>query len=93
MDYFVKVWFVIKHIKTQQKLGLSRRCGQRKYWSIVHKVNGKKIKELRSEKMSKSKKNIVDPVNIIKKYGLIQQDYLCYLIVLQKENLSGLIAE
>ena len=33
------------------------------------RVNGGKIKELRSEKMSKSKKNIVDPVNIIKKYG------------------------
>ena len=32
-------------------------------------LNGEKIKELRSEKMSKSKKNIVDPVNIIKKYG------------------------
>ena len=32
-------------------------------------MNGRKVKELRSEKMSKSKKNIVDPVNIIKKYG------------------------
>ena len=36
---------------------------------LFHKNNGKKVKELRSEKMSKSKKNIVDPVNIIKKYG------------------------
>jgi len=36
---------------------------------FFNKENGKEVKELRSEKMSKSKKNIVDPVNIIKKYG------------------------
>tara|TARA_A100001011_G_scaffold383506_1_gene454830 strand:+ start:239 stop:2818 length:2580 start_codon:yes stop_codon:yes gene_type:complete len=36
---------------------------------MVHKNNGKKIFEQRSEKMSKSKKNIVDPVDIIKDYG------------------------
>ena len=36
---------------------------------FLHKSNGKKVKELRSEKMSKSKKNIVDPINIIEKYG------------------------
>ena len=36
---------------------------------LIHKISGKEIKELRSEKMSKSKKNIVDPVNIIKRYG------------------------
>ena len=36
---------------------------------LFHKKSGKKVRELRSEKMSKSKKNIVDPVNIIKKYG------------------------
>ncbi len=37
--------------------------------NFLHKTNGKKVKELRSEKMSKSKKNIVDPINIIEKYG------------------------
>ena len=36
--------------------------------------------------MSKSKKNIVDPVNIIKKYGADTARFLCYLIVLLKEN-------
>ena len=36
---------------------------------FFHKVTGKKVMELRSEKMSKSKKNIVDPVSIIKRYG------------------------
>ena len=36
---------------------------------LFNKKNGKKVREFRSEKMSKSKKNIVDPVNIIKKYG------------------------
>ncbi|MDA9558718.1 leucine--tRNA ligase [Alphaproteobacteria bacterium] len=36
---------------------------------LIHKKTGQKIKALRSEKMSKSKKNIVDPVEIIKKYG------------------------
>ena len=42
---------------------------QRKKNNLFHVVTGKKVIELRSEKMSKSKKNIVDPVNIIKKYG------------------------
>ncbi len=37
--------------------------------NFLHKKTGAPIKEFRSEKMSKSKKNIVDPVNIIKKYG------------------------
>ncbi|PPR27289.1 MAG: Leucine--tRNA ligase [Alphaproteobacteria bacterium MarineAlpha9_Bin4] len=37
--------------------------------NFFHKDTGNKVKELRSEKMSKSKKNIVDPVNIIQKYG------------------------
>ncbi len=36
---------------------------------LYHKRTRKPVKELRSEKMSKSKKNIVDPVNIIKTYG------------------------
>ena len=36
---------------------------------FFHKVTGKKVIELRSEKMSKSRKNIVDPVRIIKRYG------------------------
>ena len=37
--------------------------------NYYHKTTGKKVNELRSEKMSKSKKNIVDPINIIKRYG------------------------
>ena len=37
--------------------------------NLLHKKTGKRIKALRSEKMSKSKKNIVDPVEIIKNYG------------------------
>ena len=36
---------------------------------LIHKETGQRIKALRSEKMSKSKKNIVDPVEIIKNYG------------------------
>ena len=36
---------------------------------LYHKDTGESVTELRSVKMSKSKKNIVDPVNIIKKYG------------------------
>ena len=36
---------------------------------LIDKNTGHKVKALRSEKMSKSKKNIVDPVEIIKKYG------------------------
>ena len=34
-----------------------------------HRITKKKVYAIRSEKMSKSKKNIVDPVNIIKEYG------------------------
>ena len=37
--------------------------------TYVLKSSGEPVRELRSEKMSKSKKNIVDPVNIIKEYG------------------------
>jgi len=36
---------------------------------LLHKKTGRKVIALRSEKMSKSKKNIVDPVEIIKNYG------------------------
>ena len=36
---------------------------------LLHKKTGSKVIALRSEKMSKSKKNIVDPVEIIKNYG------------------------
>jgi leucyl-tRNA synthetase len=36
---------------------------------LIDVTTEKKVKLVRSEKMSKSKKNIVDPVNIIKKYG------------------------
>ena len=36
---------------------------------LLNKKTGLPVKELRSEKMSKSKKNIVDPVDIIKQYG------------------------
>ena len=37
-----------------------------------------------SESMSKSKKNTIDPENIIANYGLTQQDFLYYQIVLRK---------
>ena len=37
--------------------------------SLIHKVTGKKVSAIKSEKMSKSKKNIVDPVFIIDNYG------------------------
>ncbi len=37
--------------------------------SLFHKVSGKKVSAIKSEKMSKSKKNIVDPVSIIEDYG------------------------
>jgi len=36
---------------------------------LYHRTTGEELKELRSEKMSKSKKNIVDPVDIIRHYG------------------------
>ena len=36
---------------------------------LIHKSTGKKVFTIKSEKMSKSKKNIVDPVSIIKNYG------------------------
>jgi len=36
---------------------------------LMHKSTGKKVFEIKSEKMSKSKKNIVDPVSIIENYG------------------------
>ena len=36
---------------------------------LIHKSSGKKVFEIKSEKMSKSKKNIVDPVSIIENYG------------------------
>ena len=36
---------------------------------LVHRSTGKKITPIKSEKMSKSKKNIVDPVDIIENYG------------------------
>ncbi len=36
---------------------------------LINKNTGNKVIALRSEKMSKSKKNIVDPVEIIKNYG------------------------
>ena len=36
---------------------------------LKDKISGKKVTLIRSEKMSKSKKNIVDPVTIIKDYG------------------------
>ena len=37
--------------------------------SLFHKDSGLKVTEYRSEKMSKSKKNIIDPVNILREYG------------------------
>ena len=36
---------------------------------LIHKTTGKKVFAIKSEKMSKSKKNIVDPVSIIENYG------------------------
>ena len=36
---------------------------------LIHKSTGKKVFAINSEKMSKSKKNIVDPVSIIENYG------------------------
>ena len=36
---------------------------------LIHKNTGRKVFPLKSEKMSKSKKNIVDPVSIIENYG------------------------
>ena len=36
---------------------------------LIHKSTGKKVFAIKSEKMSKSKKNIVDPVSIIENYG------------------------
>ncbi len=36
---------------------------------LVHRSTGKKVFTIKSEKMSKSKKNIVDPVSIIENYG------------------------
>ena len=60
-------WFVIKRIRTQKKWVYPEDV-VKKILVICSRVNGKN-KRVRSEKMSKSKKNIVDPVNIIKKYG------------------------
>ena len=37
--------------------------------ALIHKHTSKKVSVVKSEKMSKSKKNIVDPVSIIKNYG------------------------
>ena len=37
--------------------------------NLFHKVTGEKVFSIKSEKMSKSKKNIVDPVSIIENYG------------------------
>ena len=36
---------------------------------LIHKNTGRKVFSIKSEKMSKSKKNIVDPVSIIENYG------------------------
>ena len=36
---------------------------------LIHRHSGKKVFAIKSEKMSKSKKNIVDPVSIIENYG------------------------
>ena len=36
---------------------------------LIHKSTGKKVFAIKSEKMSKSKKNIIDPVSIIENYG------------------------
>tara|TARA_X000000950_G_scaffold5895_1_gene6312 strand:- start:2051 stop:4618 length:2568 start_codon:yes stop_codon:yes gene_type:complete len=36
---------------------------------LIHKSTGKKVSAKKSEKMSKSKKNIVDPISIIENYG------------------------
>ena len=53
---------------------------------LLHRSSGKKVFAIKSEKMSKSKKNIVDPVSIIKDYGAdTARLFLCYQIVLLKE--------
>ena len=68
----------------------------------ITSINGKKYlkddttKEIKvgpSESMSKSKKNTIDPENIIKIMEQILQDYLFYLIVHQKKMCNGLRKE
>ena len=69
MPFFAKEWFVTKHIRISEKNWVYPEDVIKKdTGKFVHRLNGRKVIELRSEKMSKSK-NIVDPVNIIQKYG------------------------
>ncbi len=42
---------------------------EKKNNQLIHRSTGKKVFAIKSEKMSKSKKNIVDPVSIIENYG------------------------
>ena len=49
-----------------------------------------KVKVGPSESMSKSKKNIIDPQQMIENYGVTQLEYLYYQTVLQKKIFNGL---
>ena len=70
MVYLLKVWFVMKLIKIQNNNWVSpeeiETIDGKKY---LKKDNSKKIKVGPSESMSKSKKNTIDPENIISNYG------------------------
>ena len=85
MAYFVRVWFVIRPIKTQKNWVYPEEV-RRENNKLYLKDTGESVTELSSIKMSKSKKNIVDPVNIIKNMVQTQLDFLYCLIVLLKEN-------
>ena len=70
MVYLLKVWFVMKLIKIKENNWVSpeeiETIDGKKYLKEDH---SNEIKVGPSESMSKSKKNTIDPENIISNYG------------------------